>query len=69
MTKKLNLSYTNSGDITIAAVTRDKSGNYKSTDKNYSLYKIIFSRGTADTIGGQTSDIKKLCLADRNKKL
>ena len=65
--KEVKLSYTNSGDITIAAVTRDKSGNYKSTDKNYSLYKIIFSRGTADTIGGQTSDIKKLCLADRNK--
>ena len=42
--KEVKLSYTNSGDITIAAVTRDKSGNYKSTDKNYSLYKIIFSR-------------------------
>ena len=52
---EVKLSYTNSGDITIAAVTRDKSGNYKSTDKNYSLYKIIFSRGTADTIGGQTN--------------
>ena len=65
--KEVKLSYTNSGDITIAAVTRDKSGNYKSTDKNYSLYKIIFSRGTADTIGGQTNDIKKLCLVNRDE--
>ena len=65
--KEVKLSYTNSGDITIAEVTRDKSGNYKSTDKNYSLYKIIFSRGTADTIGGQTNDIKKLCLVNKDE--
>ena len=65
--KEVKLSYTNSGDITIAAVTRDKSGNYKSTDKNYSLYKIIFSRGTADTIDGQTNDIKKLCLVNKDE--
>ena len=65
--KEVKLSYTNSGDITIAAVTRDKSGNYKSTDKNYNLYKIIFSRGTADTIGGQTNDIKKLCLVNKDE--
>ena len=65
--KEVKLFYTNSGDITIAAVTRDKSGNYKSTDKNYSLYKIIFSRGTADTIGGQTNDIKKLCLVNKDE--
>ena len=65
--KEVKLSYTNSGDITIAAVTRDKSGNYKSTDKNYSLYKIIFSRETADTIGGQTNDIKKLCLVNKDE--
>ena len=65
--KEVKLSYTNSGDITIAAVTRDKSSNYKSTDKNYSLYKIIFSRGTADTIGGQTNDIKKLCLVNKDE--
>ena len=65
--KEVKLSYTNSGDITIAAVTRDKSGNYKSTDKDYSLYKIIFSRGTADTIGGQTNDIKKLCLVNKDE--
>ena len=65
--KEVKLSYTNSGDITIAAVTRDKSGNYKSTDKNYSLYKIIFSRGTDDTIGGQTNDIKKLCLVNKDE--
>ena len=65
--KEVKLSYTNSGYITIAAVTRDKSGNYKSTDKNYSLYKIIFSRGTADTIGGQTNDIKKLCLVNKDE--
>ena len=64
---EVKLSYTNSGDITIAAVTRDKSGNYKSTDKNYSLYKIIFSRGTADTIGGQPNDIKKLCLVNKDE--
>ena len=65
--KEVKLSYTNSGDITITAVTRDKSGNYKSTDKNYSLYKIIFSKGTADTIGGQTTDIKKLCLVNKGE--
>ena len=66
--KEVILSYTNSGDITINAKTMDKSGNYKSTDKNYSLYKIIFSRGTADTIGGQTNNIEKLCLANVNGK-
>ena len=66
--KEVILSYTNSGDITINAKTMDKSGNYKSPDKNYSLYKIIFSRGTADTIGGQTNNIEKLCLANVNGK-
>ena len=65
--KEVKLSYTNSGDITITAVTRDKSGNYKSTDKNYSLYKTVFNRGTADKIDGQTSNVERLCLADRNK--
>ena len=61
------LSYVDSGDITINAKTMDKSNNYKSTDKNYSLYKIIFSRGTADTIDGQTNDIKKMCLVNKGE--
>ena len=65
--KEVILSYTNSGDITITAVTRDKSGNYKSTDKNYSLYKTVFNRGTADKIDGQTSNVERLCLADQGK--
>ena len=64
---EVKLSYTNSGDITINAKTMDKSNNYKQADKNYSLYKIIFSRGIADIIDGQTNDIKKLCLVDSDE--
>ena len=65
--KEVILSYTENGDFDVTAETRDKSNNSKSSTKSFSSYITIFSRGTADTIGGQTSDIKKLCLADRNK--
>ena len=65
--KEVKLSYTNSGDITINAKTMDKSNNYKQADKNYNLYKIIFSRGTADKIDGQTNDIKKMCLVNKGE--
>ena len=65
--KEVILSYTENGDFDVTAETRDKSNNSKSSTKSFSSYITIFSRGTADTIGGQTTDIKKLCLADRNK--
>ena len=65
--KEVILSYTENGDFDVTAETRDKSNNSKSSKKSFSSYITIFSKGTADTIGGQTSDIKKLCLADRNK--
>ena len=65
--KEVKVSYTNSGDITMTALTSDKSNNYKQADKNFSLYKIVFSRGTADTIDGQTNDIKKLCLVNKGE--
>ena len=63
--KEVTLTYTEDGNFDVTAETRDKSNNYKQTDKNFSLYKIVFLRGTADKIDGNTSDIKKLCLADR----
>ena len=65
--KEVILSYTENGDFDVTAETRDKSNNSKSSTKSFSSYITIFSKGTADTIGGQTTDIKKLCLTDRNK--
>ena len=65
--KEVILFYTENGDFDVTAETRDKSNNSKSSTKSFSSYITIFSKGTADTIGGQTTDIKKLCLADRNK--
>ena len=65
--KEVMLSYTDNGDFDVTAETRDKSNNSKSSTKEFSSYITIFSKGTADKIDGQTSDIKKLCLADRNK--
>ena len=65
--KEVILSYTNSGNITVTAVTRDKSDNYNSTDKKFSLYKIVFNRGIADKIDGQTNNIEELCLVYKDK--
>ena len=65
--KEVTLTYTEDGNFDVTAETRDKSNNYKSSTKEFSSYITIFSKGTADTINGQTSDIKKLCLADQGK--
>ena len=62
--KEVVLTYTDSGNITVTAENRDKSNNSKSSEKSFSSYKIIFNKGTADTIDKQTSNITKLCLAD-----
>ena len=66
--KEVILTYTNSGNITVTAENRDKSNNSKSSEKSFSSYKIIFNKGTADTIDGQTNNIEKLCLANVNGK-
>ena len=65
--KEVILTYTEDGNFDVTAETRDKSNNSKFITKEFSSYITIFSKGTADTINGQTNDIKKLCLADRNK--
>ena len=65
--KEVILSYTENGDFDVTAETRDKSNNSKSSTKSFSSYITIFSRGTADTIGGQTNDIKKLCLVNKDE--
>ena len=65
--KEVTLTYTEDGNFDVTAETKDKSNNSKSSKKSFSSYITIFSKGTADKIDGQTSDIKKLCLADRNK--
>ena len=61
------LTYTEYGNFDVTAETRDKSNNYEFSTKKFSSYITTFSKGTADTINGQTSDIKMLCLADRGK--
>ena len=66
--KEVILSYTENGDFDVTAETRDKSNNSKSSTKSFSSYITIFSKGTADTIGGQTNNIEKLCLANVNGK-
>ena len=65
--KEVILTYTEDGNFDVTAETRDKSNNSKFITKEFSSYITTFSKGTADKIDGQTSDIKKLCLADRNK--
>ena len=67
--KEVVLTYKDSGNITVTAETRDKSNNYKQSSKDFSLYKIIFTfnKDTADTIGGQSNNIEKLCIADKGK--
>lgn len=65
--KEVILSYTEDGDFEVTAETRDKSNNSKSSNKEFSSYKITFDKGTADKVDGQTNNIEKLCLADRGK--
>ena len=69
--KEVELTYAKEGDfnqVIVTAETRDKSNNSSGEiSKTFNRLITTFSKGTADTINGQTSDIKKLCLADRNK--
>ena len=65
--KEVVLTYKDSGNVTVTAETRDKSNNSKQSNKDFSLYKIIFDKGTADTIGGQSNNIEKLCIANKGK--
>ena len=64
--KEIILTYQDTGNIKVTAETRDKSNNSKSSEKEFSLYKITFNKGNADSINNQTSNIEKMCLADKN---
>lgn len=65
--KEIILTYKDSGNVTINAENRDKSNNSTSSTKEFNIYKIIFNKGNADKIGGQTNNIERICLADKNK--
>ena len=65
--KEISITYSTSGNITVTAETRDKSNNSTLIDKEFSLYKTTFNKGTADTIGGQTNNIELMCLANKGE--
>ena len=63
----INITHTENGNGKITARTLDKSNNMAEAVKEISVYKIIFKKGSADTIGGVTTDIEKLCTAEKSK--
>ena len=63
---KISISYSTSGTGTVYARTYDKSKNFNKSSKEFSVYKITFNKGTADKIGGGTSNITKMCLTEKN---
>ena len=63
----INITHTENGNGKITARTLDKSNNMAEAVKEISVYKIIFKKGTADTIGGVATDIEKLCTAEKSK--
>ena len=62
----ISISYSTSGTGTVYARTYDKSNNFNESSKEFSVYKITFNKGTADKIGGGTSNITKMCLTEKN---
>jgi len=63
----INITHTENGNGKITARTLDKSNNMAEAVKEISVYKIVFKKGTADTIGGVATDIEKLCTAENSK--
>ncbi len=63
----INITHTENGNGKITARTLDKSNNMAEAVKEISVYKIVFKKGTADTIGGVATDIEKLCTAEKSK--
>ena len=63
----INITHTENGNGKITARTLDKSNNTAEAVKEISVYKIVFKKGTADTIGGVATDIEKLCTAEKSK--
>ena len=63
----INITHTENGNGKITARTLDKSNNMAEAAKEISVYKIVFKKGTADTIGGVATDIEKLCTAEKSK--
>ena len=63
----INITHTENGNGKITARTLDKSNNMDEAVKEISVYKIVFKKGTADTIGGVATDIEKLCTAEKSK--
>ena len=62
----INITHTENGNGKITARTLDKSNNMAEAVKEISVYKIVFKKGTADTIGGVATDIEKLCTAEKS---
>ena len=62
---QISISYTTEGTVKVTARTVDKSNNYGESTKNITInkYTITFNKGTADKIGGGTSNITKSCYA------
>ena len=63
----INITHTENGNGKITARTLDKSNNMAEAVKEISVYKIVFKKGSADTIGGVATDIEKLCTAEKSK--
>ena len=63
----INITHTENGNGKITARTLDKSNNMDEAVKEISVYKIVFKKGSADTIGGVATDIEKLCTAEKSK--
>ena len=62
---QINISYTTTGKAKVTARTVDKSNNYNESTKDFTInkYTITFNKGTADKIGGGTTNITKSCYA------
>ena len=64
--KNISLSYSTNGTGRVDTITTDKSGNFAENYKEFVIYKTLFKKGEATTIGGGTADISKFCLAPLN---
>ena len=68
--KNVTIDYSNSDGIENGVITAriaDGSNNSKEFKDEFSLYKIVFKVGNADSIDNMTSDISKRCIAKRGK--
>lgn len=63
---KVELRYNTSGQGKVTGTICDKTGNCADGSKDFVMYKTLFKKGEATTIGGGTADISKFCLAPLN---